>query len=77
MAAATASADMVLPLAPIAADRAFTVLDADADLRTQMRDAGERLGTWTITVAGVPLDGPRLTALAAAEPRLPFARVVR
>ena len=75
--AAIASADTILPVAPIAADRAFTVLHADTDLRAQMREAGERLGSWTILVAGIPLDGPRLTALANAEPHLPLARVVR
>jgi hypothetical protein len=64
-------------LAPVPADRAFEVLDGAADLRTRMRQAAEGLGTWSVTVAGVELDGPTLEKLADSHTDHAFTRVVR
>lgn len=65
------------PLAPIAANRTFDVLEPDEDPRVVLRRAGEALGDWTISVAGVELDGPALIAVADASPDEPILRVVR
>src|SRR5687768_9261674 len=65
-------------LAPIAADRTWEVLaPPTGDRRLAVRQAGERLGDWAIELAGVRIDGPTLTALAATAPDEPFVRVAR
>lgn len=64
--------------APIAADREWEVLAAPTgDRRASFRAAGEALGDWTISLAGVDIDGPRLVTLAVTAPDEPFVRVVR
>lgn len=78
LAAPVPAAERPPPLAPIAADRVWQVLPAPTDdRRAAVRAAGEKLGGWTIQVAGVTLDGPTLTALADTAPEEPFLRVVR
>lgn len=48
---------------PLPVDRRLTVLP-DAPLSEQLHAAAERLDSWTIELAGVPLDGARLRDLA-------------
>jgi hypothetical protein len=67
---------------PIVVDPAWQTLTAPASsrdeaLRDTLRAAGEALGDWTIELAGVAVDGPYLTSLAAADPDEPVTRVVR
>ncbi|MEQ1503248.1 MAG: hypothetical protein ABMB14_13510, partial [Myxococcota bacterium] len=54
-----------------------TLKDPGEDLRAAYKIAGERLGDWTIRVAGASLDGPLLVNLAATAPDEPFVRVLR
>ena len=51
---------------PIAVDRQLQVL-TQADPRVMLDQAGQLLGDWSIEVAGVDVDGPRLRAIAASE----------
>lgn len=76
MVALVVSAFAASPLPPIQADRTFTVLTA-SDPRALMQDAGERLGDWTLIVAGVPIDGASLLSLARTRPKDPLQQVVR
>jgi len=65
------------PLAPMGANRTWEQLTADEDARVMLRQAGEALGTWTVQLAGIDLDGARLEALADLRPEEPILRVVR
>ncbi|TNE88296.1 MAG: hypothetical protein EP330_15350 [Deltaproteobacteria bacterium] len=65
------------PLAPIDVDTELDVLTQTEDARAALREAGEKLGTWTLSIAGEDIDGPRLIALADTAPDEPFLRVVR
>ncbi len=46
-------------------------------LRRQIEQAGKLLGDWTIVIAGVEIDGPRLIDIAGHNPKEPFVRLVR
>lgn len=48
---------------PLPADTKLQVLPA-GDLRSQLQAAGEKLGSWEIELAGVPVDGEVVTRLA-------------
>lgn len=50
----------------IPADRDWDVL-TPGDGRTMLADAGEKLGDWELELAGLPIDGPRLTRIARSE----------
>lgn len=64
--------------AAITTNRAWEVLEApDPTLRRAFAAAGKALGKWTLDIAGLSIDGARLTALAAQAPDEPFIRVVR
>ena len=65
------------PLKPIAANRTWDVLTADPDARVMLREAGDKLGAWTVQLAGIDLDGAKLKALADERPEEPVLRVVR
>jgi hypothetical protein len=58
-------------------DRTFSVLAAGTSQRQALDQAGDLLGAWTIQLGGHDLDGPRLKALAAAQPEKPLARALR
>jgi hypothetical protein len=71
--AVAASAADREPAAPLRIDRRFDVLPTPkaSDLRPVLAAAAEELGDWSITLAGVALDGPRLSrALARSDPHL-------
>jgi len=55
-----------LALASIPADRDWDVLEP-GDGRTMLADAGDKLGDWSLELAGIPIDGPRLSKIAASE----------
>lgn len=75
---ATAAPSGPAPTPPLAVDRVWESLPAPgADLRSAYRRAGELLGDWQIRVAEVPIDGARLSAVAAAAPGEPFTRALR
>ena len=61
---------------PLPIDRQWEVL-TPTDHRAMLREAGEKLGSWSVEVAGVPLDGPALIAIADTTPEEPFLRVIR
>jgi len=65
------------PPAPIAADRQWQALTPTDDRRAMLREAGSKLGDWTIDLAGQPLDGPWLTALAETPEEEPLLRAAR
>jgi hypothetical protein len=70
------------PAPPIQADREWEVLAAPAgpdweSLRAAYQAAGEKLGTWKLSVAGAEIDGVWLQQIAQASPGEPFTRVVR
>ncbi len=65
------------PLAPMTANRTWDRLTPNEDARVMLRQAGEGLGSWTVQLAGVDLDGARLVALADLRPEEPILRVVR
>lgn len=65
------------PAPPIAVNRTWEVLAPVDDPRAAFRAAGEKLGSWTIAVAGANVDGPTLIRLAETAPDEPFTRVVR
>ncbi len=67
----------VEPPPPIAADRQWQVLTPVADRRAMLREASAELGTWSIDLAGVPIDGPWLAALAATPEDEPLLRASR
>lgn len=78
---AAAGAEGPVP-APIPVNRTFDVLTACPggtcpDLRAAWREAGERLGVWSVSVAEIPVDGVTLLRIAGAAPDEPFTRVVR
>ncbi len=50
----------------IASDRELQVLTR-AEPRQMLAQASELLGDWSVELAGVPVDGPRLAAIAASE----------
>src|SRR5688500_11833004 len=84
-----APAPKPVPPKPIAADRVWEEIAAPKelkgstpakpllDLRASYREAGEKLGDWTIRFAGTTVDGPALIRLADTAPEDPFVRVVR
>ena len=61
---------------PLPADRTWESL-TPSDHRSMTREAGEKLGAWSVEVAGVALDGPTLVAIADTAPDEPFTRVLR
>ncbi len=61
---------------PLPIDRQWEVL-SPAEHRVMLREAGEKLGSWSVEVAGVPLDGPALVTIADTAPDEPFLRVIR
>lgn len=58
-------------------NRSFEVLPSQARPREALHRAGFLLGRWTIDLAGVPVDGPRLVELAKTAPNEPITRVLR
>lgn len=65
------------PPPPIQADREWEVLKAEPDLRKAFRAAGEKLGSWKISLGGGDIDGQVLIDLSEKAPDEPFTRVVR
>lgn len=65
------------PLAPLPVNRELDVLSQVDDPRAALREAGEALGDWTLSLAGEAIDGARLAALADGAPEEPLTRVVR
>jgi len=65
------------PPPPIAANRRWDVLTPSEDPREMLWEAGEKLGPWTIEVAGVSMDGWTVAQLAEEAPEEPILRVVR
>ena len=61
---------------PLAVDRDWDVL-VEGDERQMLYAAGEAMGLWEIELAGVPVDGAKLMAIALTAPDEPFLRVVR
>ena len=61
---------------PLPADRTWESL-TPADHRAMLREAGEKLGAWSVEIAGVVLDGPTLVSIADTAPEEPFTRVLR
>lgn len=65
------------PLEPIPTNARFDVLSGELEPRDALREAGEKLGDWTIQVTGTDVDGTFLKALASSSPDEPIERVVR
>lgn len=65
------------PLAPIVANRTFEVLDPVPDAREMFAQAAAALGDWTITIAGVPIDGAALQRVADTPDDEPILRSLR
>ncbi len=65
------------PLAPIAADRSFTVLTEADDRREMFAQAAEQLGEWAIELAGVDLTGGLLLQIASTPDDEPLLRSAR
>lgn len=65
------------PVEPIPANRAFDVLEPVPDARMMFAQAGEQLGDWVITVAGVPIDGAALLRIADTPDDEPILRALR
>ncbi len=61
----------------IKTNRELEVIKPCRGLRSLYRQAGRLLGDWTIVVAGMEIDGPRLAEIAEKAPDEPFVRVVR
>ena len=64
------------PIPPMAIDRVWTVLPA-ADPLGALRLAGDRMGSWSIEMAGVTIDGPTLHELASPREGEPLTRHLR
>ena len=65
------------PLLPIAADRQFTVLHEEQDVRCKLQQAAWALDDWAIEVAGIQVDGPLLAKIAGAADDEPLVRAAR
>lgn len=57
---------LAAPPTKIQADRDWDVL-TPGDGRAMLGEAGDALGDWTLELAGLPIDGPRLRAIAASD----------
>lgn len=57
-------------------NRSLEALPNTENRREALYRAGLALGPWTIDLAGVPIDGPRLCELARTSPTEPITRVV-
>jgi len=75
---------VLLPLAVQAAEhpsvpinRSLEVIKPQKGSRGIRLQAGKLLAGWTIVIAGIEIDGPRLVALARRNPKEPFVRLVR
>lgn len=62
--------------APLPADRVLQVLPK-APITTQLTVAAEKLGTWSVELAGVEVDGPLVAKLAAPPEGEPLTRWIR
>lgn len=68
------------PPSPISVNRSFELLSepaGEAGLRGALLQAAERLGDWTLEIAGVSVDGPFLAELADTPADEPLLRAVR
>ncbi|MCP4805550.1 MAG: hypothetical protein GY913_15565 [Proteobacteria bacterium] len=59
-------AALAAPPTKIQPDRDWDVL-TPGDGRTMLAEAGEKLGTWELELAGLPVDGARLTAISQSQ----------
>jgi len=64
------------PVDSIAVNRAWDVL-TEGDPRTLLREAGDKLGDWTLTVAGARFDGAVLAEIADTPDGEPLVRAAR
>jgi hypothetical protein len=65
------------PVAAIEVNREWEVLSGGGDHRALLREAGEELGDWTITLAGSRFDGRALVELAGTPAEEPLVRATR